>query len=180
MPRVVRPPPALAQAPPPVAPPAPRVPPAAPAPDPFAFDDGDAPRRPKRRRKVLRNNIEAVSRGSIRRLARRGGVIRISSLVYPETRGVLRAFLVDVIEDAVIRVEHRRHKTVTPFDVVAALRRRGQTLYGYDDPGAWGNLSAEQQEAVRVAKEARREEERREAERRRQRRMAQRAAVAVR
>ena len=38
---------------------------------------------------------------AIRRLARRGGVKRISGLIYEETRGVLKVFLENVIRDAI-------------------------------------------------------------------------------
>ncbi|KAK7925276.1 hypothetical protein WMY93_007586 [Mugilogobius chulae] len=44
----------------------------------------------KRHRKVLRDNIQGITKPAIRRLARRGGVKRISGLIYEETRGVLR------------------------------------------------------------------------------------------
>ena len=44
----------------------------------------------KRHRKVLRDNIQGVTKPAIRRLARRGGVKRISGLIYEETRGVLK------------------------------------------------------------------------------------------
>ena len=47
----------------------------------------------KRHHKVLRDNIEGITKPVIRRLARRGGVKRISGLVYEETRGVLKVFL---------------------------------------------------------------------------------------
>ncbi len=40
-----------------------------------------------RHRRVLRNSVNGVSKAAIRRLARRGGVQRISGLVYEETRG---------------------------------------------------------------------------------------------
>ncbi|KAG5463725.1 MAG: hypothetical protein BJ554DRAFT_3822, partial [Olpidium bornovanus] len=43
---------------------------------------------------------------AIRRLARRGGVKRISGLIYEETRGVLKVFLENVIRDAVTYTEH--------------------------------------------------------------------------
>ena len=45
----------------------------------------------KRHRKVLRDNIQGITKPAIRRLARRGGVKRISGLIYEETRGVLKA-----------------------------------------------------------------------------------------
>jgi histone H4 len=77
----------------------------------------------KRHRKVLRDNIQGITKPAIRRLARRGGVKRISGLIYEETRGVLKIFLENVIRDAVTYTEHARRKTVTAMDVVYALKR---------------------------------------------------------
>ena len=87
---------------------------------------------------------------AIRRLARRGGVKRISGLIYEETRGVLKIFLENVshpylilrytsrptfppqvIRDSVTYTEHAKRKTVTALDVVYALKRSGRTLYGF-------------------------------------------------
>nr|XP_002816573.2 uncharacterized protein LOC100442896 isoform X2 [Pongo abelii] len=86
----------------------------------------------KRHRKVLRDNIQGITKPAIRRLARRGGVKRISGLIYEETRGVLKVFLENVIRDAVTYTEHAKRKTVTAMDVVYALKRQGRTLYGFD------------------------------------------------
>ena len=44
-------------------------------------------------RKILRNNIQGITKPAIRRLAHRGGVKRISGLNYKETHGVLKVFL---------------------------------------------------------------------------------------
>ena len=85
----------------------------------------------KRHRKVLRDNIQGVTKPAIRRLARRGGVKRISGLMYEETRGVLKVFLENVIRDACVYAEHGRRKTVTGLDVVYALKRQNRTLYGF-------------------------------------------------
>ena len=85
----------------------------------------------KRHRKVLRDNIQGITKPAIRRLARRGGVKRISGLIYEETRSVLKVFLENVIRDAVTYTEHARRKTVTAMDVVYALKRQGRTLYGF-------------------------------------------------
>ena len=74
---------------------------------------------------------QGITKPAIRRLARRGGVKRISGLIYEETRGVLKVFLENVIRDAVTYTEHARRKTVTAFDVVYALKRQGRTLYGF-------------------------------------------------
>ena len=51
----------------------------------------------KRHRKILRDNIQGITKPAIRRLARRGGVKRISGLIYEETPGVLKVVLENVI-----------------------------------------------------------------------------------
>ena len=89
----------------------------------------------RRHRGVLRDNIQGITKPAIRRLARRGGVKRISGLIYEETRGILRVFLENVLRDAVTYTEHARRKTVTAMDVVYALKRQGRTLYGFGTPG---------------------------------------------
>ncbi|KAK6144713.1 hypothetical protein DH2020_021533 [Rehmannia glutinosa] len=81
--------------------------------------------------KVLRDNIQGIIKPAIRRLPRRGGVKRISSLIYEETRGVLKIFLENIIRDVVTYTKHARRKTVTAMDVVYALKRQGCTLYGF-------------------------------------------------
>jgi len=77
----------------------------------------------------LRDNIQGITKPAIRRLARRGGVKRISAMIYEETRGVLKTFLEGVIRDAVTYTEHAKRKTVTSLDVVYALKRQGRELH---------------------------------------------------
>jgi histone H4 len=55
----------------------------------------------KRHRKILRENIQRITKPAIRRLARRGGVKQISGLIYEETLGVLKVFSENVIRDAI-------------------------------------------------------------------------------
>ena len=81
--------------------------------------------------KSIKATIMGVTKPAIRRLARRGGVKRISSLIYDETRSVLKGFLENVIRDSVTYTEHAKRKTVTALDVVYALKRQGRTLYGF-------------------------------------------------
>ena len=78
-----------------------------------------------------REIILGITKPAIRRLARRGGVKRISADIYPETRFVLKHFLENVIKDTVTYTEHARRKTVSAMDVIYALKRQGRTLYGY-------------------------------------------------
>lgn len=86
----------------------------------------------KRHRKVLRDNVQGITKPAIRRLARRGGVKRISNAIYDETRGVIKTFLDTVIRDAITYTEHSRRKTVTAMDVCYALKRQGRALYGFE------------------------------------------------
>jgi histone H4 len=83
----------------------------------------------KRHRKVVRDNIQGITKPALRRLARRGGVKRLSNLIYEEMRGITKVFLEHVLRDAVTYTEHARRKTVTGADVEYALKRQGRTLY---------------------------------------------------
>lgn len=74
----------------------------------------------KRHRKVLRDNIQGITKPAIRRLARRGGVKRISGLIYEETRGVLKVFLEHVIRDAVTYTEVNLH-CLTCFSILILI-----------------------------------------------------------
>jgi hypothetical protein len=53
-------------------------------------------------------HVPGITKPAIRRLARRGGVKRISGLIYEETRGVLKIFLENVIRDSVTYTEHAK------------------------------------------------------------------------
>ncbi|XP_016842410.1 histone H4 [Nasonia vitripennis] len=87
----------------------------------------------KRPLKLYRNCLKGITKPDIRRLARRGGVNRISGLIYEEARAILRVFLENVIRDAAIYSEHGKRKIVTALDVVYALKRQGRTIYGFDE-----------------------------------------------
>lgn len=86
----------------------------------------------KRHKPVFKDNIQGITKPAIRRLARRGGVKRISGTVYDEVRTVLRTFLDGVIKDAISYTDHARRKTVTAMDIVYALKCKGRTLYGVE------------------------------------------------
>ena len=85
-------------------------------------------RNPK---KVSKPLIEGITKPAIRRLARRGGVKRISFDIYKEIREVLMSFLKHVIRDSITYTDHAHRKTVTAMDIVYALKRQGKTLYGF-------------------------------------------------
>jgi len=70
-------------------------------------------------------------KSAIRRLARRGGVKRMSGTVYAEAFTHLQSFVRKVVYDAMIYMDSARRKTVTAMDVVMALKRMGKSLYGF-------------------------------------------------
>ncbi|AOW00306.1 uncharacterized protein YALI1_A05987g [Yarrowia lipolytica] len=85
----------------------------------------------KRNRKVIKDVIQGVTKPALRRIARRGGVKRISTQMYQESRTMLKIFLENLIKDAVAYTEHDRRQIVTALDVVYVAKRRGRPLYGY-------------------------------------------------
>ncbi|KAM0340458.1 hypothetical protein ACHAPQ_001153 [Fusarium lateritium] len=86
----------------------------------------------KRHRKILRDNIQGITKPAIRRLARRGGVKRISAGIYDEVRIALKARLETILQNCVIYVEYRNAKTVTVRNVIHSLGRLGRPLWGFD------------------------------------------------
>ena len=86
-----------------------------------------------RHRRVIRDNLEGISKASIRRLARRGGVKRLSGMMYPVIRGSLQQFLQRIVQTAVIYCSHARRKTITVYDIIYALKHDGRALYGFGD-----------------------------------------------
>ena len=85
----------------------------------------------KRSKKTVAGNVASISKGSIRRLARRGGVKRISASIYEDARAVMKNFVESVVRDATAYTEHAKRRTVMAVDVVHALRSKGRMLYGY-------------------------------------------------
>ncbi|KAF1939075.1 histone-fold-containing protein [Clathrospora elynae] len=86
----------------------------------------------KRHMKVQRDTIYGVTKGDIRRLARRGGIKRISAGIYDDVRQALRERLALIMKDACAIVEHNGRRTITVTDIVFTLRRLGNPLYGFD------------------------------------------------
>ena len=56
--------------------------------------------------------IQGITKPAIRRLARRGGVKRVSGLIYEDARKTLKSFLEKIVGNAVIYTEHAKRKIV--------------------------------------------------------------------
>ncbi|KAF8417980.1 histone-fold-containing protein [Tirmania nivea] len=86
------------------------------------------------RRKLDRDTIRGITRGDIRRLARRGGVKRISGAIYDDVRACLVTHLRGILKDCATYVEHAQRRTITVVDVIFALKRQGRPIYGMHPP----------------------------------------------
>ena len=82
-------------------------------------------------RTVLKDAIHDISRAAICWMAHCGGVMRISGNIYEEVRGILKAFLEEVVKDVIIYCQYSECKMVTMMDVIYALKRHGRHLYGF-------------------------------------------------
>ena len=83
----------------------------------------------KRFRKAAKGNISGITKPAIRRLARRGGVKRISGKIYEESREVIKTFLQNVVKDAVTYTEYSRRKTVTIRCCICIKKTRKNHLW---------------------------------------------------
>ncbi|KAI4646872.1 hypothetical protein J4E93_005096 [Alternaria ventricosa] len=86
----------------------------------------------KRHTKIRKDNIYGVTKGDIRRLARRGGVKRISATIYDDVRLALRERLARILKDCCAIVDSSGRKTVSVTDIVFTLRRLGNPIYGFE------------------------------------------------
>ncbi|KAL6710218.1 hypothetical protein ACN47E_009164 [Coniothyrium glycines] len=86
----------------------------------------------KRYMKIRRDTIRSITKSDIRRLARRGGVKRISATIYDDVRQAMKARLTSILKEVVAIVELGGRTTVSVTDIVFILNRQGHTLYGYD------------------------------------------------
>ncbi|KAK7880476.1 hypothetical protein WMY93_032883 [Mugilogobius chulae] len=73
-------------------------------------------------RKVLRDNIQGITKPAIRRLARRGGVKRISGLIYEETRGAALS-LIEITLKRPLRSSPRSGQSQGPRKKAAAKKK---------------------------------------------------------
>lgn len=96
---------------------------------------GRGGRKRKGREQDVNSAIQCITKSDIRRLARRAGVQRVSLSFYDVARKELKRYLRQILPDIAVYTEHAQRVTVLPIDVLRALKRRGQTLYGFW-PGA--------------------------------------------
>ncbi|KAJ4301519.1 hypothetical protein N0V90_003612 [Kalmusia sp. IMI 367209] len=86
----------------------------------------------KRHKKIQKDTIQGITKGDIRRLARRGGVKRISATVYDDIRTALKERLKTILDKTFPLVEMTGRKTITVRDIIFTLNTLGTPIYGFD------------------------------------------------
>jgi histone H4 len=64
----------------------------------------------RRNRRVLRDNIQGITKPALSLLARRAGCLLLSELCYEELRGILKVFLEKVLKASITNAEHARRR----------------------------------------------------------------------
>lgn len=92
-----------------------------------------------KRKIILKDSIQGVTKNDIKRLCYRAAVKRIGGLVYEEIRNVITVYLEEIMKDAIVFMENSRYHTLREKDVAAALEIHGYYLgiggFEYGHPG---------------------------------------------
>ena len=103
----------------------------------YPSDGNDHPKGAHRGRLFRKNNLSNISDSAYRRLARRGGVLRFSGVLYAAARVALRNFLETVLGCVRVYVEQTCGKrTVHSVDVACALQLHGRDCSPTETSGA--------------------------------------------
>ena len=86
---------------------------------------------PEKTEKVypLLASTQRITKPSIRRLAKRGGVQRINGEVYDQAREFMERYVRGVVKVSLTYTELANRKTITVRDTRDALKRVGRPLY---------------------------------------------------
>ncbi len=78
----------------------------------------------RRHRRILRDNIQGLAKGQIKRLIFKAGGFRSSGLIYDEVKGITKIYLEKLLRQVVTITEYRRLKTVSSNSVLYCLKPR--------------------------------------------------------
>jgi histone H3/H4 len=87
-------------------------------------------KRHQRQMALKKDVIMGITNPALSRLARRGGVKRISQGVYDFARETIQNDLRVTLQVAATYANHARRKTITSMDVLYSLKKRGREIYG--------------------------------------------------
>jgi len=90
--------------------------------------DEDTEEREEEKYKLNENTVR-ITKPSLRRLAKRGGVQRINAEVYDTAREFMQRFMEASVKVAMVYTEQAGRKTITTADIRDSLKRMGRPLY---------------------------------------------------
>jgi histone H3/H4 len=79
----------------------------------------------KKHRAVIRDSIQGITKPAIQRLCKIGGVVRVKGMVYEEVRGILKAYLENIIKNSVASMEYAKRLTLHRQDLDTSLQIEG-------------------------------------------------------
>lgn len=82
----------------------------------------------KKHRMIIRDSIQGVTKPAIQRLCKIAGIVRVSSTVYEEIRGLLLLYMREVVSDSVNAMEYARRVRLQRSDLEIALQSQGLFL----------------------------------------------------
>jgi histone H4 len=78
----------------------------------------------RRYRGVIRDSIQGIKMGPLKRLSKRAGVLRATRLIYEELRMILKMYVEDVVRTACEYANASRKRTINKEDVYAAVNMK--------------------------------------------------------
>ena len=83
------------------------------------------------------SGMERITNPVLRKLAFRGGVLRMSNKLHPLMRSVIKSLLYDIATHAVVYMEDSKRKTLIVDDITRACALRNLRVYGINSkPGS--------------------------------------------
>lgn len=77
-----------------------------------------------------RDTIQGITKPALQRLARKAGAKRVSGMLYEELRGVLKVYLDNLVQAAVVSMTHDDRKSLHKKDAELALKKAGKAYGG--------------------------------------------------
>lgn len=86
----------------------------------------------QRRKKVLRDNIQGITKPALKRLTLQAGAKSISGPVYDQLRSILKVYLEEIIRDSILYTESARRKRVSVEDVINGIQNATGEKLAFD------------------------------------------------
>lgn len=87
----------------------------------------------KRHQMFDKSTGHKLKKPTIKRLARKAGIVRVKRDMYNEVRYEFDRKLKQIIGNAIVYMEYAKRQTITSGDILEALRVSNNTMYGHAD-----------------------------------------------